>query len=143
MPREPRSWRLGLVVPDGPWANGFDPDTTNQRMELMAVLDALRTIEARSSRLRLDLRRQLLPRWLVEGLAETGLEELEEGTGRQPDIWEPLIDLYRSREEEITFTWVKGHAGDEYNDIADRLAVEASHTVGDAMVSAPPTISAP
>ncbi|NDH88573.1 MAG: ribonuclease HI, partial [Actinobacteria bacterium] len=30
----PGGW--GWVVPDGPWANGFDPDTTNQRMELMA-----------------------------------------------------------------------------------------------------------
>ena len=39
----PGGW--GWVIPDGAWANGFDPDTTNQRMELMAVLDALRTIE--------------------------------------------------------------------------------------------------
>ena len=137
----PGGW--GWVVPDGPWANGFDPDTTNQRMELMAVLDAMRTIEGGRSRLRLDLCRQLLPRRLVEGLAEAGLEELEEGTGRQPRHLGAAHRPLPLTRGEITFTWVKGHAGDEYNDIADRLAVEASHTVGDAMASAPPTISDP
>ena len=44
------------------------------------------------------------------------------------DIWEPLIEIYRSAPHEITFSWVKGHAGNEWNDVADRLAAEASRT---------------
>ena len=45
-------------------------------------------------------------------------------------------------EDEIEFTWVKGHAGDEYNDIADRLAVEASHTgVGRTGVGTPERVA--
>jgi hypothetical protein len=41
----PGGW--GWVVPDGPWANGGEAESTNQRMELMAVLDALRSLPGR------------------------------------------------------------------------------------------------
>jgi hypothetical protein len=40
------------------------------------------------------------------------------------DLWEPLVDLYQDRD--VTFEWVKGHSGNEWNDMADRLAVEAA-----------------
>ena len=42
------------------------------------------------------------------------------------DLWEPLISLYRTREAEITFKWVKGHSGDAMNDKVDALAVAAA-----------------
>ncbi len=42
------------------------------------------------------------------------------------DLWEPLVELYRARSTEIEFRWVKGHAGNEWNEIADQLAVEAA-----------------
>ena len=38
------------------------------------------------------------------------------------DLWEPLIGLYLPRRAEISFRWVKGHSGDQWNEIADRLA---------------------
>lgn len=123
----PGGW--GWVVPDGPWANGFDPDTTNQRMELLAVLDALRTIEgpvevvSDSTYVVNCFRDGWWEGWLKRGWKNSKKEPVA-----NRDLWEPLVELYRSRADEITFTWVKGHAGDEYNDIADRLAVEASHT---------------
>ena len=41
------------------------------------------------------------------------------------DLWEPLIELVRSRAD-VTFRWVKGHSGDPFNDLVDRLAVEAA-----------------
>ena len=144
MPRNPGPGGWGWVVPDGPWANGFDPDTTNQRMELMAVLDALRTIEgpvevvSDSTYVVNCFRDGWWKGWLKRGWKNSKKEPVA-----NRDIWEPLIDLYRSREEEITFTWVKGHAGDEYNDIADRLAVEASHTGRGRHGVGTPTISAP
>jgi ribonuclease HI len=43
------------------------------------------------------------------------------------DLWEPLIGLYQARGD-IAFRWVKGHGGDPFNDLVDRLAVEASLT---------------
>jgi uncharacterized phage-like protein YoqJ len=44
------------------------------------------------------------------------------------DLWEPLINLYRQRANEVSFVWVKGHSDDKLNDVVDRLAVEASLT---------------
>jgi ribonuclease HI len=43
------------------------------------------------------------------------------------DLWEPLIELYRARGD-VSLRWVKGHGGDPFNDLVDRLAVEASLT---------------
>lgn len=117
------------MIPDGAWANGFDPDTTNQRMELMAVLDALRTIEGP---VEVISDSTYVVNCFRDGWWKGWLKRDWKNSKKEPvanrDIWEPLIELYRRREDEITFTWVKGHAGDQYNDIADRLAVEASHT---------------
>ena len=43
------------------------------------------------------------------------------------DLWAPLIDHVLERGD-VTWTWVKGHSGDEWNDVVDRLAVEAATT---------------
>lgn len=123
----PGGW--GWVVPDGPWASGAEAESTNQRMELMAVLDALRTLDgpvevvSDSTYVVNCFRDGWWKGWLARGWKNSKKEPVA-----NRDLWEPLVDLYRSREDEITFRWVKGHAGDEWNDIADRLAVEASHT---------------
>lgn len=123
----PGGW--GWVIPDGAWANGADPDTTNQRMELMAALDALRTIEGP---VEVVSDSTYVVNCFNDGWWKGWLKRDWKNSKKEPvanrDIWEPLIELYRSRSDELTFTWVKGHAGNEFNDIADRLAVEASHT---------------
>ena len=42
------------------------------------------------------------------------------------DLWEPLIEEYLSRPDEISFRWVKGHSSDEWSEIADQLASGAA-----------------
>lgn len=139
----PGGW--AWVVPDGAWANGADPDTTNQRMELMACLDALRNLEGRvevvsDSTYVVNCFRD---RWW-EGWIKRGWKNSKKEPVANRDIWEPLIELYRGREDEITFRWVKGHDGNEWNDVADRLAVEASHTqVGRSGVGMPDDLGPP
>jgi ribonuclease HI len=119
----------GWVVPDGPWANGADPDTTNQRMELMAALDALRSLPGE---VEVISDSTYVVNCFNDGWWEGWLKRGWKNSKKEPianrDIWEPLIELYRSRDDEITFRWVKGHAGNEWNDVADRLAVEAAET---------------
>lgn len=139
----PGGW--GWVVPDGPWANGADPETTNQRMELQAVLDALRTIEGA---VEVVSDSTYVVNCFNDGWWKGWLKRGWKNSKKEPvanrDIWEPLIELYRSRADELTFRWVKGHAGNEWNDIADRLAVEASHTQkGRYGVGLPPDLGDP
>lgn len=127
----PGGW--GWVVPDGRWASGADAATTNQRMELKAVLEALRALAGplggpvevvSDSTYVVNCFRD---RWWVGWLKRDWRNSNKQPVANR-DIWEPLIELYREAPHEITFTWVKGHAGNEWNDVADRLAAEASRT---------------
>jgi len=121
----PGGW--GWVVPGGRRASGGEPRTTNQRMELSAVLDALRELHGRvvvisDSTYVVNCFRD---GWW-KGWVERGWRNSKKEPVANRDLWEPLVELYRSRADEIEFRWVKGHAGNEWNDIADRLAVEAA-----------------
>ena len=123
------------AVPGGPFASGAEPRTTNQRMEITAVLEALRTLmgpgQADRGRERLDLRRQLLPRPLVGGLAAPGLEEHADKPVANRDLWEPLVELVLdARAPTVGFRWVKGHCGDQWNDLVDALALDGGHDGG-------------
>ena len=87
------------TMPDGPWANGFDPDTTNRRMELMAVLDAMRTIEGAveivsdSTYVVNCFRDGWWKGWLKRGWKNSKRNRSPTATSGSQ-----LIDLYRSRE---------------------------------------------
>ena len=125
----PGGW--SWVVPGGRWASGADAATTNQRMELTAVLEALRALAGggpvevvSDSTYVVNCFRD---RWWA-GWLERGWRNSNKQPVANQDIWEPLIELYLCSRHEITFRWVKGHAGDEWNDVADRLAVQASLT---------------
>ncbi len=115
------------MIDDGRHDSGGEPHTTNQRMELMAVLEALRSIEGP-----VDIHSDSTyvvncfnDRW-YEGWLKRGWKNSQKKPVANRDIWEPLIDLYLQRSDEITFTWVKGHSGERLNEIADQLAVEAA-----------------
>ena len=123
----PGGW--AWAVPDGVWASGADADTTNQRMEVMAALDALRNLDGRvevvsDSTYVVHCFRD---RWW-QGWIRRGWRNSQNKPVANRDLWEPLIDLVRSRGDEVTFRWVKGHSGDKWNDVVDELAVEASRT---------------
>ncbi len=121
----PGGW--AWISPDGPFAAGPSADTTNQRMELEAVLEAVKTNEGpleivSDSTYVVNCFRD---RWW-EGWLKRGWKNSQKKPVANRDLWEPLIAEVRPRD--IEFTWVKGHAGDEWNDLADRLAVEATAT---------------
>jgi len=121
----PGGW--AWISPEGPFAAGAAADTTNQRMELQAVLEAVRANEGpleivSDSTYVVNCFRD---RWW-EGWLRRGWVNSQKKPVANRDLWEPLIAEVRPRD--IEFTWVKGHAGDEWNDLADRLAVEAGFT---------------
>jgi len=93
-------------------------------MELTAVLRAISDIEGPVA-IHSDstyVVKCFNDRW-YEGWKARGWKNSQKKPVANRDLWEPLIDLYLERPDEITFTWVKGHSGNELNEIADQLAV--------------------
>ncbi len=101
---------------------GGDAHTTNNRMELLAAIRALES-------LRQPCRVQLytdsnyvrqgitdwLPRWQKNGWRTAGRKPV-----KNADLWQQLDAL--NQKHEVTWHWVKGHAGDPGNEAADALA---------------------
>jgi hypothetical protein len=93
-------------------------------MELTAVLEAVRSLEGPLA-IHSDstyVVNCFNDRW-YEGWKARGWKNTQKKPVANRDLWEPLIELYLARSEELTFTWVKGHAGEELNEIADQMAV--------------------
>jgi ribonuclease HI len=119
----PGGW--AWIVPDGPFASGAEAKTTNQRMELSAALDAVRSLPdpleviSDSTYVVNCFRDRWWEGWLKRGWTNSNRKPVA-----NRDLWEPLVEEVRRRD--IVFRWVKGHSGDRWNDFADRLAVEAA-----------------
>ena len=122
----PGGW--AWAVPGGAWASGADPRTTNQRMEITAALEAVRALAgpldvvSDSTYVVNCFRDSWWNNWLARGWRNSAGKPVA-----NRDLWEPLIELYRARGD-VDFRWVKGHGTDAFNNLVDRLAVEASLT---------------
>ncbi len=124
----PGGWAW-TVAPAGPYATGAAPHTTNQRMEITAVLEAARALDG-PLQIRSDstyvvncFRQRWWEKWLAKGWVNSQRKPVA-----NRDLWEPLIDLYRADPARLDFVWVKGHGEDPMNDVVDRLAVQAAMT---------------
>ena len=123
----PGGW--AWAVPEGPYRSGAAPRTTNQRMEVQAVLEAVTFLDGplqivSDSTYVVNCFRD---GWWRGWRARGGLNSQKKPVANR-DLWEPLIDEYRADMDRLAFRWVKGHGGDPYNDLVDRLAVEAALT---------------
>jgi ribonuclease HI len=121
----PGGW--AWAVPSGPFRSGACNRTTNQRMEIMAALDAVVSLPGplevvSDSTYVVNCFRD---RWWQGWLARGWLNSQKKPVANR-DLWEPLIDAYRAAPGRVLFRWVKGHGGDPWNDLVDRLAVEAA-----------------
>ncbi|HFD16319.1 MAG TPA: ribonuclease HI [Rhodospirillales bacterium] len=105
--------------------SGAEPETTNNRMELMAAIRALEALR-RPMRVRIFTDSEYLKRgmseWL-EGWKRRGWRTAAKKPVRNRDLWERLDELCRIHE--VEWHWLRGHAGDPLNERADRLAREA------------------
>jgi ribonuclease HI len=102
---------------------GGEHDTTNNRMELMACIETLWYLPARSS-IELVCDSQYVVKGATE-YAETwvraGWRTSSNKAVANQDLWEELLLAVR-RHRLVTWRWVKGHNGNEGNEHADRLA---------------------
>ncbi|MDJ0757929.1 MAG: ribonuclease HI [Woeseiaceae bacterium] len=101
---------------------GGEPDTTNNRMELTAVIEALNVLRgSRSVILHTDSKyvKDGIESW-IENWKKRGWKTAAKKPVKNQDLWMAL-DEARARHD-IDWRWVKGHAGNEGNEEADRLA---------------------
>jgi ribonuclease HI len=124
----PGGW--AWAVPGGPWASGAEPRTTNQRMELTAVLEAVRSIASGPGDTVLDVVTDstyvancFRDKWYL-GWRRRGWKNTAGKPVANTDLWEPLIEAFEAGRFGVP-RWVKGHGGDPMNDLVDRLAVAA------------------
>ncbi len=102
--------------------------TTNNRMELMACIVALRELEHRNKPVTLYSDSSYVVNGISKGWAKSwrkrGWLKADKKPAVNPDLWTELLDFIE--DIEITFIWVKGHAGNPLNERCDELAVAAS-----------------
>lgn len=104
------------------FAQGFKL-TTNNRMELLAVIVALEQLKNPEDNVHIftdskyvteAINKKWLQNWVKIGFKNK----------KNPDLWQRLLPLIKKHK--VTFNWIKGHAGHFQNEICDQLAVKAS-----------------
>ena len=105
--------------------SGGDPQTTNNRMELTAAIEALKALNA-SSQIDLYTDSTYVKKGITEWIVNWKKNNWKRRSGKRflpvknADLWRELDRLVA--EHDVTFHWVEGHAGDEENERCDELA---------------------
>ncbi|WP_068596937.1 ribonuclease HI [Vaginella massiliensis] len=105
-------------------AQGFRR-TTNNRMELLAVIVALELLKKPKSLITIYTD----SRYVVDAVEKKwvfGWEKKNFKGKKNEDLWRRFLKVYPLHQ--VQFIWVKGHAGNIWNERADELAVQASNT---------------
>ena len=101
---------------------GFEPVTTNNRMELMAAIQALEALHRPTTvSLHTDSKYLLdgITKW-IQGWQRNGWKTAAKKPVKNDDLWRRLTEAMRPHD--VSWVWVKGHAGDPGNERADALA---------------------
>ncbi|RJQ44518.1 MAG: ribonuclease HI [Anaerolineaceae bacterium] len=125
-PNPGRGGWAAIIIQDGieKILKGRENESTNNRMELTAALHALRAVPP-SSRvilytdskyLKLGIE-EWMPDWIARNWRRKG------GKLANLDLWQELAKQIENHE--ITWKWVRGHAGNRYNERADKIARDA------------------
>lgn len=96
--------------------------TTNNRMELMAVIVGLEAIKWEKAEVEVWSDSTYVVKAITEGWLEGWVAKNWKKV-KNPDLWQRFLPLYRAHH--VTFHWLKGHAGHPENERCDRLAVAA------------------
>ncbi len=101
--------------------------TTNNRMELLAAIEALKALKE-PCHVTLHTDSQYLVNAMTKGWAQrwrrNGWMRNKKEPALNPDLWTELLDLCEVHD--VDFVWVRGHAGDPRNERCDALAKQAA-----------------
>ncbi len=113
-------------------ASGGDPATTNNKMELTAVIEGLMTLDERAA-VRVVTDSQYVSKGMTEWVKGWIRNDWMRGSGRNKepvknvDLWRKLVT--ECARLEVTFAHIRGHAGHPENEECDRMAVAATQAV--------------
>jgi ribonuclease HI len=105
--------------------SGGEAATTNNRMELMAAIEALNALKKPCQvRLHTDSKYVMdgLTKWMANW-KRRGWKTAENKPVKNVDLWQALDEA--AKRHQVEWVWVKGHAGDAMNERADQLARDA------------------
>ena len=100
--------------------------TTNNRMELLAVIEGLESLKIPGSRVVVYTDSKYVADSIEKGWV-FGWEAKGFKKRKNPDLWIRFLKIYRKHV--VKFRWIKGHANNPENEVCDRLAVAASKGV--------------
>ncbi|MEY4506106.1 MAG: ribonuclease [Pseudomonadota bacterium] len=121
----PGGW--GVYLRSGPVEKdlfGGEAQTTNNRMELTAVIEALRALK-RPCRVLMYMDSEYVRKGITEwlpGWKARGWKTAAKQPVKNVDLWQALDTLVSTGGHDIDWRWVKGHSGDAGNERADALA---------------------
>lgn len=98
--------------------------TTNNRMELMAVIAGLEALNRHGLKILIYSDSQYVVKAVEEGWLKKWIATNFKGDKKNPDLWKRFYEL--SQKHQIRFKWVKGHADNPYNNRCDELATAAA-----------------
>ena len=116
------------ISPDIPTVSksGNEPNTTNNRMELKAIIEALKVEGASVVVTDSQYCKQGIESWSANWV-KNGWKTSNGKPVKNKDLWTELLTLTKTTR--VTFEWVKGHSKDPWNSAVDALAVEAASTL--------------
>ena len=106
------------------FSKGFEL-TTNNRMELLAVIVALENVKKEHS----DILVYSDSKYVVDAVEKKwvfGWEKTKFKKKKNPDLWIRFLKIYKK--QKVSFIWVKGHANNKENERCDYLAVKAAES---------------
>lgn len=102
--------------------SGFDPETTNNRMELTGAIAGLEAL-SRPCRVELTTDSEYVKKGMTEwidGWVKRGWKNSQKKPVANRDLWERLLEL--TQQHQVEWHWVRGHDGHEENERCDALA---------------------
>ena len=98
--------------------------TTNNRMELLAVIVALEALKIPGSEVTIYTDSKYVADAVTKGWVYDWVKKRFKGK-KNPDLWLRFLEIYKKHS--VKFVWVKGHANNPLNERCDELAVAASY----------------
>ena len=101
--------------------SGSSENTTNNRMELIAVISALKYVKKENIELFTDSKytKDGIEKWIVNW-KKNGWKTANKQDVKNMDLWQNLDKL--NQKKNVQWNWVKGHSDNKYNNMADELA---------------------